>query len=192
MHYHLLQCFGGLTPNEQTHNNIPAQLLVSSSPLKAYLTIASFGTSTPYKAQAFDLQIAHDPNTSPPSIEKPVRYGSLPEIHHEFRADPRSPPKIITLVFAAAVLACLPILLLVWGALGANVNHLSKAMRSAPIAHALFFGSVVAMEGVFFMYYTTWNLFQTLPVAGAVAVVAFVSGTKALSEVQGRRLAGLQ
>lgn len=42
------------------------------------------------------------------------------------------------------------------------------------------------------MYYTKWNLFQTLPVAGAVAVVGFVSGTKALSEVQGRRLAGLR
>lgn len=65
-------------------------------------------------------------------------------------------------------------------------------MQTAPIAHVLFFGSVVAMEGVFFMYYTSWNLFQTLPVAGAVAVVGFVSGTKALSEVQGRRLAGLR
>jgi oligosaccharyltransferase complex subunit delta (ribophorin II) len=46
------------------------------------------------------------------------------------------------------------------------------------------------MEGVFFLYYSAWNLFQTLPVMGVVAVVAFFSGTKALGEVQGRRLAG--
>lgn len=58
------------------------------------------------------------------------------------------------------------------------------------MAHALFFGSIVAMEGVFFLYYVSWNLFQTLPVAGVVAAVAYVSGSRALTEVQDRRLAG--
>jgi oligosaccharyltransferase complex subunit delta (ribophorin II) len=46
------------------------------------------------------------------------------------------------------------------------------------------------MEFVFFMYYTSWNLFQTLPVIGLVGVVTVLSGTKALGEVQSRRLAG--
>jgi oligosaccharyltransferase complex subunit delta (ribophorin II) len=46
------------------------------------------------------------------------------------------------------------------------------------------------MEFVFFMYYTSWNLFQTLPVAGIVGAVTVLSGTKALGEVQSRRLAG--
>jgi oligosaccharyltransferase complex subunit delta (ribophorin II) len=46
------------------------------------------------------------------------------------------------------------------------------------------------MEGVFFLYYTRWNLFQALPAIGAVSVAAFLSGTKALGEVQRRRLAG--
>jgi oligosaccharyltransferase complex subunit delta (ribophorin II) len=77
-----------------------------------------------------------------------------------------------------------------WIFLGANLNHLSKAIGAAPLSHATFFGSIVAMEFVFFMYYTSWNLFQTLPVIGAVAVVTLLSGTKALGEVQRRRLAG--
>lgn len=77
-----------------------------------------------------------------------------------------------------------------WLVLGGNVDHIGKAMATAPISHALFFGSIVAMEGVFFLYYSSWNLFQTLPVIGVVAVVAFLSGNSALSEVQGRRLAG--
>lgn len=77
-----------------------------------------------------------------------------------------------------------------WLALGANADHLQKALSSAPVAHGVFFGSIVAMEGVFFMYYSAWNLFQTLPVAGVVGVVAFLSGTRALGEVQRRRLAG--
>ena len=65
-------------------------------------------------------------------------------------------------------------------------------MNEAPISHALYFGSILAMEGVFFMYYTSWNLFQTLPVAGAVGAVIFVTGSRALTEVQERRLAGLR
>jgi oligosaccharyltransferase complex subunit delta (ribophorin II) len=48
------------------------------------------------------------------------------------------------------------------------------------------------MEGIFFLYYTTWNLFQTMPAAAVVGIVAFVSGSRALSEVQERRLAGLR
>jgi oligosaccharyltransferase complex subunit delta (ribophorin II) len=40
------------------------------------------------------------------------------------------------------------------------------------------------------MYYLSWNLFQTLPVAAVVGAVVFVSGSRALTEVQERRLAG--
>jgi oligosaccharyltransferase complex subunit delta (ribophorin II) len=77
-----------------------------------------------------------------------------------------------------------------WLALGANVNHLGAALSSAPLSHAAFFGSIVALEGAFGMYYFKWNLFQTLPVIGACSSVAFVGGMKALGEVQSRRLAG--
>lgn len=173
-----------------THNSIPSALLRSSKPLKASIVIGSFGSSTPYKADAFDLSIAVDPAVPLPQAEEQLRYGKLPEIHHIFRADPKSPPKIITLVFAVAVLACIPALLGGWALLGANLNHLPKALNDAPISHALFFGSIAAMEGVFFMYYTRWNLFQTLPVAGLVGLVTFLSGSRALTEVQERRLAG--
>jgi oligosaccharyltransferase complex subunit delta (ribophorin II) len=141
-----------------------------------------------------------------------MRYGKLEEIHHIFRADPQSPPKIITIFFTAAVLATVPILLGVvslielltsaisridtsfpqWLSLGANLNHLSTALSNAPISHSLFFGSIVGLEGIFFLYYTHWNLFQTLPAAAVVGSVAFLSGSRALTEVQERRLAGLR
>ena len=77
-----------------------------------------------------------------------------------------------------------------WLNLGANANHLSKAIGAAPISHTAFFGSIVAMEFVFFLYYTSWNLFQVLPVILVVGAVTIVSGTRALGEVQTRRLAG--
>jgi oligosaccharyltransferase complex subunit delta (ribophorin II) len=65
-------------------------------------------------------------------------------------------------------------------------------MSGAPLSHALFVGSIIGIEGVFFLYYTVWNLFQTLPVLAALGVVAFLSGSRALTEVQERRLAGLR
>ena len=76
--------------------------------------------------------------------------------------------------------------------MGVNVDHLSKAMSDAPIAHALFVGSIVGIEGAFFLYYSVWNLFQTLPLLVALGFVAYVSGSRALTEVQERRLAGLR
>lgn len=124
--------------------------------------------------------------------DAPLRYAAESEIHHIFRSDPKSPPKIITIVFAAAVVAALPVLLGTWATLGANANHLSKALSDAPISHALFYGSILATEGIFFLYYTSWNLFQTLPAAAVVGLVAFISGSRALTEVQERRLAGLR
>jgi oligosaccharyltransferase complex subunit delta (ribophorin II) len=46
------------------------------------------------------------------------------------------------------------------------------------------------MEGLFYLYYYNWTLFQVLPVAGVISLAIFLSGTKALSEVQSRRMAG--
>ncbi|KAI4126324.1 MAG: hypothetical protein LQ338_003801 [Usnochroma carphineum] len=95
---------------ELSHKDLPTQFLASSNTLSASLIIASFGTSTPYRSPAFDLKIEFDPSAPPPAAEKPLRYGKLPEIHHIFKPDPKSPPKIITLFFTAAVIATLPAL----------------------------------------------------------------------------------
>jgi len=175
-----------------SQKDLPHQFLTSSEPIVASIVIGSFGSSTPYKSKVFDLAVARDANVPLTIPEAPVRYAAEPEIRHIFRADPQSPPKIITIVFAAAVAAALPVLFGVWATLGANVGHLSKALGDAPLSHGLFYGSILAMEGIFFMYYTSWNLFQTLPAAGVVGIVAFLSGSRALTEVQERRLAGLR
>ncbi|KAI1378642.1 Dolichyl-diphosphooligosaccharide--protein glycosyltransferase subunit Swp1 [Hypoxylon crocopeplum] len=175
---------------EIKHSDLPVQLAISTAPLKASLVLASFGSSEGLVKDVFDVQVTRDPNKAPAAYEAPLRYGKLPEIHHIFGGDPKSPPKVVSLVFVLAVLATLPALFIGWLALGANISHLPKALGAAPVAHGVFFGSVVAMEAVFYMYYATWNLFQTLPVIGLVGTAAFLSGAKALGEVQSRRLAG--
>ncbi|PSS15245.1 hypothetical protein M430DRAFT_142785 [Amorphotheca resinae ATCC 22711] len=173
-----------------TQKDLPIQLLTTSQPLRATLLLASFGSSKPLSSHVFDLEVKPDPNFGLPKYEKPLRYGKLAEIHHIFKEDPKSGPKIISIFFTLAVVATVPVLLGAWAYLGANLSHLAEATSSAPIAHGLFFGSILSMEGIFFMYYSSWNLFQTLPIAGLVGLVAFLSGSKALSEVQSRRLAG--
>lgn len=152
--------------------------------------IASFGTSDPYNKQVFDITVESDATTPPVAPAPAERYAPKEEIHHIFKDDPKSPPKILSLTFTLAVLFTLPALMGVWLVLGGNIEHFGTAFGKAPVAHGLFLGSIFAMEGVFFLYYTAWNLFQMLPIAGVVGVVAFVSGSKALTEVQERRFAG--
>lgn len=77
-----------------------------------------------------------------------------------------------------------------WGTLGGNIAHAQKAFSSSPISHGVFFGSIIAMEAVFYLYYTSWKLFQVLPAMAVIGAATFLSGTKALGEVQSRRLAG--
>ncbi|KAJ2980510.1 hypothetical protein NQ176_g2593 [Zarea fungicola] len=173
-----------------TQKELPIQFLRSENPLEAKIVLGSFGTSKAIVASVFDINVVRDPRSGAATYEAPLRYGKRPEIKHIFRSDPKNPPKIISLVFAAAVLATVPVLLISWLAFGANLSHAGKALGSAPIAHTVFYGSIVAMEGVFFLYYSSWNLFQTLPAIAVVGVVAFLSGNSALGEVQRRRLAG--
>lgn len=65
-------------------------------------------------------------------------------------------------------------------------------MKAAPLAHTTFCASLIALEGIFFMYYISWNLFETLGAAAAVGVVTFFSGIRALREVRARRVSGVR
>jgi len=175
---------------EITQRDLPVQLLTSQQPLAASLVLGSFGSSKGSVTPVFDINLEIDHNTPLPAYEAPLRYGKQPEIHHIFRAEPKNPPKIVSIAFALAVLATVPALFIGWSLTGANVAHLQKALGAAPISHITFFGSIISMEGVFFLYYSGWSLFAVLPIMGVVGLVAFLSGTKALGEVQSRRLAG--
>jgi hypothetical protein len=94
----------------QTQKDLPVQFLRTSHPVDAEIVIGSFGTSKAYRNVAFQLSIDRDPNVPIPSSEV-ERYGKLPEIHHIFKTDPRSPPLLVTVSFLLMVLVSFPILL---------------------------------------------------------------------------------
>ncbi|RGP55024.1 hypothetical protein FSPOR_11997 [Fusarium sporotrichioides] len=173
-----------------SHKDLAVPMLLSDEPLKVNLVLGSFGSSNPLISPVFNIEIYHVPNTPLPPFERPMRYGPRAEIHHIFKVGETSPPMIISVVFVTAIVCTFPMLLVAWNKLGANLDHLPKAVQAAPISHALFVGSIIAIEGSFFLYYVKWNLFQLLPVFMGLSVVTFLSGVKALSEVQGRRFAG--
>jgi len=183
---------------EISHKDIPAHLLDRPS-LSLSIALGSSGDSKPLLASIGSLAPVLDP-VAKAALEKQkvadlgegsVVYEPKDEIRHVFRDDPKNPPKAITLFFTLAVLGGLVGLFGVWfPILGANFSHLPKALQAAPIYHPVFFVSLIALEAVFFMYYTSWNLFQTLPAATVVGVVAFFSGSRALREVMARRERG--
>ena len=74
--------------------------------------------------------------------------------------------------------------------LGGNVNHVGEAFQRAPIAHAGFLGGIVTMEVIFAAYYVGLGLFKALPATAIAGSIVFVSGSRALGEVQNRRLSG--
>ena len=60
-------------------------------------------------------------------------------------------------------------------------------MANAPMAHAMFFASLVIFEIRFIKYWTGGTLGQILVEMGAIGIVAFLSGRSALGEVMRRR-----
>ncbi|KAK6349367.1 hypothetical protein TWF730_010114 [Orbilia blumenaviensis] len=172
-----------------TQKDIPTALLSSQS-LSLTLALGSFGQSKPLSVEIATVTPVLDAVTKKSLPEPALKYQKMKEIHHIFRAEPKSPPKVISLVFLGAVVACLPGLFGAWFTLSANVSHLPKSLAASPVAHPLFFASLLAFEGVFFAYYTQINIFQTLAAVAIISPVAMLSGSRALREVRARRLNG--
>jgi hypothetical protein len=78
--------------------------------LKLSLIIASFGDSTPLKAQFASIRPITN-ESSVPKPQPPERWGPKPEITHTFREAQKLPNIALSGLFALAVTAGLPIFL---------------------------------------------------------------------------------
>lgn len=180
---------------EISPKDLAPNFIASPSPLALHMVIGGF---TPDIKSVFFPVAQIQPNFDPSAIaaagkslgDLPVKYGALPELMHTFRPEPRNPPKALSLVFLVAVGTSLVGLFVAWATLGGNVSSLPTAFSTSPISHPVFIGSLLTLEGIFVMYYLKWSLFKTLAAALCVAPVAFLSGSRALREVRGRRVRG--
>lgn len=94
----------------QKQADLPIQLAISPEPLQASVVLASFGASSAgFQKTVFDIEVVRAAEDVKPLVyEKPLRYGKLEEIHHVFRTGDKTPPKIVSVVFALAVVVTVP------------------------------------------------------------------------------------
>lgn len=190
------------------YKNIPEVFLSSSTgDLKLELAIGNFGTEEESSTEDEDtvkitqesvdsvlLTITdHLRIQSPVPRQSPYRFGAKPEIHHQFRGDPRQVNRIFAAVFAAGIMFSANLLFNAWTLIAkVDMQGLSPAFSSHGIAHAGFLGSVIAIEFVFFRYYKGTSIFETLGSLALAGPLCVVFGSRALREVKSRREAELK
>lgn len=69
----------------------------------------------------------------------------------------------------------------------ANLDSAQVAFQKAPIAHLGFFASLIVFEMRFYRYWLDGTLGKILVESSGIAIVAFLTGRRALSEVMQRR-----
>ena len=69
----------------------------------------------------------------------------------------------------------------------ANLDSVHIAFQNAPIAHLGFFASLIVFEMRFYRYWLDGTLAKILVESSGIAIVAFLTGRRALSEVMQRR-----
>jgi oligosaccharyltransferase complex subunit delta (ribophorin II) len=164
----------------------PPEDFPSSGNYSIDLTIGTFSHNNPTKYHIGTINI-----DVPYSYFAPIKYGPKPEIYHIFRPDQKLPPTIISYSFMIIILTPWLFLIGAWIHLGVNASFLTSEPRSLP-AIISFLCLLLAIEVLFYNYWTHLNIFQTLSWLSILSILAFLLGQKALSDVQEWRLKGLR
>ncbi|ANB12109.1 Swp1p [Sugiyamaella lignohabitans] len=179
---------GSVRPNGKAdisiaHKSVP--LALQGKKLKLTVLVGSFGSDKPVAVEVTDSFIVAQTQ----QLTEPARLKALPELHHTFRAPPKTVAKPIALAFVGIVTSLLVILLGFW--LGtADLAALGSAVSKAPLGHIGLLSSLLAFELVFVRYFQGTSIFDTLFAVAFIAPVAIFTGSRALREVRERRLNG--
>ncbi|KAH8549491.1 Oligosaccharyltransferase subunit Ribophorin II-domain-containing protein [Umbelopsis sp. PMI_123] len=119
-------------------------------------------------------------------------FGIQPEIVHQFRPQEKMPSKIVSQFASLLVLAPWIALLAGWAQLGYTpakvISNIQKESMTSTLSILSFLGTLVAIEFLFFSYWTHLNLFQTLGYLSILSLAAFFTGQRALTVVQQKRI----
>ncbi|CAG8710473.1 8971_t:CDS:2, partial [Ambispora leptoticha] len=166
----------------------PTELLLGPANYEVNLIIGTFSRNNSIKYRIGEAQIDVPEKTLPPPSP---RFGPLPEIHHIFGKPERMPPSWLSYGFVLIVFAPWISLIISWSYLNVNLSFLTNAPNGV-ISSICFLASLVAIEILFYNYWTHLNIFQTLSWLSGLSLLAFFTGQKALSDIQGWRLKGLR
>ncbi|KAG6811844.1 hypothetical protein H0H92_005576 [Tricholoma furcatifolium] len=151
----------------------------SDAPLKVTLLIGS-PIHSPLRVDLFDLVV---PASQPPPVHPDeATFHLLPELHHTFRPDAKLPPRPISLLFSAVVLAPWVVLLGLWSQITIRVPNLSSPSVFPFIA------TLGAFEGLLVWYWVDLKLGQVLSYGAVLGLVTVLAGKQALSKIGESRL----
>jgi len=111
----------------------------------------------------------------------------LPNIAHVFRSPEKRPAAVVSLAFAALAFAPLGLLVL-WLAATGGLTFSAFPSGAGALWALLFHGGIGALLVLYWLFWTTLNLAQTLPVAIGLGMATAGVGYKALSAVSDARL----
>ncbi|CAG8510420.1 13036_t:CDS:2 [Ambispora gerdemannii] len=164
----------------------PTELLLGPADYEVDLIIGTFSRSNSIKYQIGKAHIDVPEKTLPPPL---LVYGPRPEILHIFGNPERLPPMWLSYGFVLIAIAPWISLIISWSYLDVNLSFLTGAPNISSIS---FLVSLVAIEILFYNYWTHLNIFQTLSWLTGLSLLAFFTGQRALSDIQGWRLKGLR
>ncbi|ORZ03941.1 Dolichyl-diphosphooligosaccharide--protein glycosyltransferase subunit Swp1 [Syncephalastrum racemosum] len=115
-----------------------------------------------------------------------------PEIQHIFRDPDAMPSTWFSQAFTLITLSPWLVLLVGWLGIGVTPAKVVSELMAGPslrmVSIIAFLASLGAIEYVFYLYWTRLNLFQTLPYLAGLVAITFITGQRALTQVQAKRL----
>ncbi|KAJ1646038.1 proteasome regulatory particle base subunit [Dispira simplex] len=161
----------------------------------AELVLGAFKAPQGYRRKITELDIPIFPSTPQTKKAKTTldnHFAPKPEIIHQFRPEPKQPFVLVSLAFALLCLAPLGGLFKAWQYLGANTDLIcpkaagGKSVCAPGISYA-FIGCLVSYGILYVLFWTRWNLLDTLFCGFFLTCITVVVGRYALLEVAAKR-----
>ncbi|TFK73474.1 oligosaccharyl transferase delta subunit [Pluteus cervinus] len=150
----------------------------ADTPLKLSLIIGA-PSHSPLTVKLPDLLLPA--SQAPPVHPDEASFHPLPEIHHTFRPDQKLPPRPISAVFTAVVLAPWVVLLGLWSQVSIRVPYIFSPSILPFIA------TLGAFEGLLFAYWVDLKLGQVLFYGAGLSLATIFTGKNALAAIGSRR-----
>ena len=185
---------GGTFKVAMTTKDIAAGMGNVSGEHRLIVAVGDPGLATSYFWELATLTIKHKRTASGKAPAQPkLAYfdslGALTEITHLMRPPEKRPPAIVSLLFAGLTAA--PLVLLVNGLKGQGVNL--KRLPKGGVARldaALFVGGIVAILGLYVVYWLGMTLLAMLPILGGLGAFTWVFGYRALFHLANPKVKG--
>jgi len=145
------------------------------------LIIGDAVVENPFSWVVADVALTFQEGPAPKSAKR-TNYLPRPEIKHLFREPEKRPSVLVSNLFTGLCLLPLAILIVAWFKLGANISNFPVTLSAIG-----FHIGLGAIFGLFYCYFLTLNMFETLRYLGLIGIPTFLFGNRLLSGIAAKR-----